>query len=168
MNVNKSWLKMKRGLSGNPGVTLHCDSEKQNDSLELPGQTLNGSAPESRSHRNTCEVWFTSSLLVTFLIKPWLFVSDRPLLIGGQCCYQVPPGGRGLAPAQGWHIKAGMEVPGYQLCMKKCSPRACLLLFVLSSFFSKAHPPPLPPMGSLWVCIFYMRLTESLVEHRVL
>lgn len=155
-----------RTFRGIPGVTLHCDSEKQNDSFGFLGKLSMGL--HQRAGATEIPVRSDSP-------PPRLSLSNQaltlcqwptPLLIGGRCCYQVPPGGRWLAPAQGWHMKAGMEVPGYQLCMKSVATGLPSPLYC--QFFSKAHPPHLPPMGSLWVCIFYMRLTDSLVEHRVL
>lgn len=107
-----------RTFRGIPRVTHHCESEKPNYSFSFLDK-LSVGLPQ-RAEATEIPVRFESPLFCLSLSNQALTLSQwlTLLLIGGQCCYQVPPDGRWLALAQWRNIKAGMEVPGYQLCMK--------------------------------------------------
>lgn len=132
-----------RTFRGIPGGTPHCDSEKPNDSFGFLDklsmglhQRVGATEIPVRSESPPFHLSLSNQALT---LCQWL----TPPLIGGQGCYQLPPDGRGLAPAHWWNIKAGMEVPGYQVRMKSVAtglPSLCIVSFSPKPTHLTYHP----------------------------
>ena len=132
---------------GIPGGTHHCCFEELNDSfgfLEKLSMGLHGRVEATEIIVRLDSSPFCLSLSDQALaFRQWL----TPLLMIGQCCHQFPLDGRWLALAQWRNIKAGMEVPGYQLYMESVATGPPSPLWIVS-FSSKPthltyHPGPL-------------------------